>query len=255
MLLKKLANAFRRQDWFAVCVELLVLVVGIFLGLQVDDWNQRRLDRIEEQYYLERLGRDFERSLAEQEDSIESARQRFENTQAMLQVLEAGQLGDMAPVEFQERLGTLQGFPRISMVTATIDELIANGKASLLQSSELREEIAAFVDWYESREKYYDNATEGILDAHRRQYRFLKPDLGATTDMTMPGFSADFETLVNEPDALPSMRQLTRAYWILWRDLRLLHAETRRMNELIARVRGAAIGPRSVDAVDDSPGQ
>ena len=44
MLLKRLTQGIRSRDWFTVLVELMVLIVGVFLGLQVDDWNQRRID-------------------------------------------------------------------------------------------------------------------------------------------------------------------------------------------------------------------
>lgn len=44
MIIRKLATALRRQDWFTVFVEVTIVVVGIFVGLQVDDWNDRRKD-------------------------------------------------------------------------------------------------------------------------------------------------------------------------------------------------------------------
>ena len=55
MLLRRLGDGLRAQNWFTVAIELMVLVVGIFLGLQVDDWNQRRIDRNDEQVFLTRL--------------------------------------------------------------------------------------------------------------------------------------------------------------------------------------------------------
>jgi hypothetical protein len=36
MILRRLGDAVARQDWFVVLIELVVLVVGIFIGLQVD---------------------------------------------------------------------------------------------------------------------------------------------------------------------------------------------------------------------------
>jgi hypothetical protein len=37
MPLRRFGRAVRRQDWFTVVIELLVVVVGILLGLQVDE--------------------------------------------------------------------------------------------------------------------------------------------------------------------------------------------------------------------------
>ncbi len=55
MVLRRLAQAVREQSWFTAIVEVAVVVVGIFIGLQVDDWNQNRLDRKDEQIFLNRL--------------------------------------------------------------------------------------------------------------------------------------------------------------------------------------------------------
>jgi hypothetical protein len=64
MILRRLGHAIARQDWFVVLIELLVLVVGIFIGLQVDDWNQARRNRNDEQRFLVALHEDI--LLAEQ---------------------------------------------------------------------------------------------------------------------------------------------------------------------------------------------
>lgn len=38
-------------------------MVGVFLGFQVDNWNEDRKERIEEGQYLESLKADFEASI------------------------------------------------------------------------------------------------------------------------------------------------------------------------------------------------
>lgn len=45
MILRRLADAIREQNWFTVVLEMAIVVIGILIGLQVDDWNQRRLER------------------------------------------------------------------------------------------------------------------------------------------------------------------------------------------------------------------
>lgn len=55
MILRRLADAVRQQNWFTVVLEISIVVAGIFIGLQVDDWNNIRKDRQDEQHYLNRL--------------------------------------------------------------------------------------------------------------------------------------------------------------------------------------------------------
>ena len=48
IIIRRFTEHFRRQDWFALLMDLLIVVVGIYLGLQVDAWNTARQDRITE---------------------------------------------------------------------------------------------------------------------------------------------------------------------------------------------------------------
>ena len=45
MILRRLAEAVTEQNWFTVVLEVLIVVVGIFIGLQVDYWNTERIER------------------------------------------------------------------------------------------------------------------------------------------------------------------------------------------------------------------
>ncbi|MCM2313369.1 MAG: hypothetical protein NDI84_18420, partial [Steroidobacteraceae bacterium] len=65
MILRSLAHSIRKQDWLAVAIEFLIVVAGIFVGLQVTDWNERRQLRARELNYLERMAEDLARMGAE----------------------------------------------------------------------------------------------------------------------------------------------------------------------------------------------
>lgn len=45
MIQQRLAAAINQHNWFTVTIEILIVVTGIFIGLQVDDWNEARKDR------------------------------------------------------------------------------------------------------------------------------------------------------------------------------------------------------------------
>lgn len=45
MLPRRIANNLKDQNWKTVAIELLVVVIGVFLGLQVDNWNESRIER------------------------------------------------------------------------------------------------------------------------------------------------------------------------------------------------------------------
>ncbi len=63
MILRRLATSIRKQDWFAVVIETLIVVLGVFLGLQVNNWNEARINRMEAESSRERLIADLRADL------------------------------------------------------------------------------------------------------------------------------------------------------------------------------------------------
>lgn len=55
----RLAARFRHYDWTAAFIELMIIIVGILIALQVSDWNQDRLDHARAQGYYRRIHADL----------------------------------------------------------------------------------------------------------------------------------------------------------------------------------------------------
>lgn len=47
MIFKRAIAKLRAQDWTAIAIELAIVVVGVFIGMQVSNWNQDRIERRE----------------------------------------------------------------------------------------------------------------------------------------------------------------------------------------------------------------
>lgn len=52
MILRRFMHHVKEQNWFAVGLDVIVVIVGIFLGMQVSDWNENRKNQSEEAQYL-----------------------------------------------------------------------------------------------------------------------------------------------------------------------------------------------------------
>jgi hypothetical protein len=55
MSLRSLAAHMRQRDWAAVAIEVLIVIVGVFIGLQVSNWNDTRKENERGREYLQRL--------------------------------------------------------------------------------------------------------------------------------------------------------------------------------------------------------
>src|SRR5688572_21532736 len=55
MIPRRVAEHAKAQDWFAVALDLFIVVIGVFIGIEVANWNQTRQDRQEERRYYGQL--------------------------------------------------------------------------------------------------------------------------------------------------------------------------------------------------------
>jgi hypothetical protein len=44
-ILSRFANNLLEQNWTAISIEFVLLVLGVFLGIQVANWNEARVER------------------------------------------------------------------------------------------------------------------------------------------------------------------------------------------------------------------
>jgi hypothetical protein len=45
MIARRIAQHMKQQHWTGVLIELVIVVLGVFIGLQADNWNGQRLER------------------------------------------------------------------------------------------------------------------------------------------------------------------------------------------------------------------
>ncbi|MBT5186020.1 MAG: hypothetical protein HOK50_08350 [Kordiimonadaceae bacterium] len=55
MILRRFMKHVTDQNWFAVVLDAIVVIVGIFLGLQGQAWYEDQTDRDLENEFLQRL--------------------------------------------------------------------------------------------------------------------------------------------------------------------------------------------------------
>src|SRR3954451_83785 len=55
MVIRRFRDHVAEHNWFAVGVDVAVVVLGVFLGMQASNWNEDRLDRRRGDQYRQRL--------------------------------------------------------------------------------------------------------------------------------------------------------------------------------------------------------
>jgi len=63
MILRRVIEHFRKQEWTAIFLDFLIVVVGVFMGFQITDLAGRRADREAEMRHLEEIAEDLRADL------------------------------------------------------------------------------------------------------------------------------------------------------------------------------------------------
>ena len=55
MIYKRMAARLKAQDWLAITIEIGIVVIGVFIGTQVSNWNATRLEKVETERMIAQL--------------------------------------------------------------------------------------------------------------------------------------------------------------------------------------------------------
>jgi len=103
VILARLAKAIREQNWFTALVEIVIVVIGVFIGLQANNWNEARADRQREAGYLQGLAQDIRIDIADIDEIIRVSTLRMS---AMSYLLEQAD-GEALPDGFDSARGRI----------------------------------------------------------------------------------------------------------------------------------------------------
>lgn len=150
MVIRRIRDHATDANWFAVAIDLLIVVIGVFLGMQASNWNEARVERQEGESYRARLVEDLranESDLRQRRDYYSQVRH---HALAALNVLEHPSTPAGEPFLIDAFQAT-QIVPR-TMSRFTYDEMIAAGGLDRLGDSGLRTQIKNFYAGMETAE-------------------------------------------------------------------------------------------------------
>jgi hypothetical protein len=215
MLFRRVAEHVRQQNWFAVGIDFAIVVLGVFVGIQVSNWNGERIERHQERELLVRLYEDFVESINGQQRDLAFLDQQFSDQTVILRSLTDCKVAPEDFLAFQRGIVTLGYINPPRLFRRTIDELASAGKMDLIQDKEIRDELASIVAMAEWRRDAYDGTARTT-----EHYRFIVEekvhyDLTEThTDGFLGeffGIGFDMQSLCEEPLIASAVSAISQA--------------------------------------------
>lgn len=70
MILGRIASALKAQQWTTVFIEFMLVVIGVLVALQLNNWNEVRSANLQERAFMNRLALDVDTARNQLEDFI-----------------------------------------------------------------------------------------------------------------------------------------------------------------------------------------
>ncbi len=138
MIIRRIAQAIRRQDWSTVFVEILVVIVGLILAFQVDRWWEQRGDRAQEAQYVARLIVDVEADIESLNYAVELQSLRLELATLLMDVVADPELASRRPVEFLGAIVQSSYLYTPVLIAHTFEDLRSTGNMRLLRDPDIK---------------------------------------------------------------------------------------------------------------------
>jgi hypothetical protein len=241
MILKRVSQAIRRQDWLAVLLEFIILIVGIFMGLQATSWNEERQVEVSR---METLNLLQEETIANLE-RINLRNRYYEERIAQLAVVAdavaSGQLDPGDEAAFERGLAQIQFFAPVAIRDAAFVALQESGAIAELNDKALLIELADYraqVDWTASQHRSFRNGISTLAEYWRPHVEHLRDPRPRVTTVRW-----QLDTFHEDTVARSALIEVERMYEIFAGYIRSLGKETLALCEELATRTGRPCEP------------
>lgn len=176
MILRRLSQSIKEQNWTAIVIEFILLVAGVFLGMQVSNWNQESGERAAEIGYLGGLKEDVDYSIRRLRGLV-LALEGQQVARARLYDFATDPRSTLEPAE-RDRLILIGLFelPQLDINEVTFETLKSSGRLAAIHSQKLLSEL-------QSLSVNVAAARRDQADEVQTTYLFSDPMLVGNVDM------------------------------------------------------------------------
>jgi hypothetical protein len=258
MIITRIANALRNQDWLSVVIELVLVVAGILIALQIDNWNDVRQENAEESKYLAALQAELDQNAEELEFLIEFSNSYLDSINLLLRSIDlAADEVDRSAID--AAFGNTLSLYSTRLNRGVYSELVSSGKLQLIKSDEIKQGLISFYEELDTANRIEANALRNwetvytpFLEAHFNVQPMFREWSERSPDGLFSGLSAEmvFRDLPEDefwnlpfdaPEKMRFTNILTRRYsdqhFARWAQMDMLR-RTRELMEMIESIRG-----------------
>ena len=163
-------NQFSKYLIYAIG-EIVLVVIGILIALQINNWNQGRIEHKETTVLLSNLKFDVEANINKLKEQQNGLRQRKEWADLILKSLDEKKVTDsMMFITAITRVGWIIDY---SQTFPTYNEIVSSGKLSYIKSDNLKKALANYQTQVEDYWQIVSTYNPGLKETERMALGYL----------------------------------------------------------------------------------
>lgn len=150
--------------------EIILVVIGILIALQINNWNQKRIDKNTEQIYLSGLKEEFETSKWKLEELININKKNYSGAKKIIELSTKNKDSIKESLFSKLLVETFSDDVAFNSNNSLLIEMINSGNLKNLSNTELRKQLTNWISTLEDisrQEEELSNQRIKVLDMFR----------------------------------------------------------------------------------------
>ncbi len=169
MILRRITEHVRAQNWFAVAIEFVIVFVGVFVGLQAQDWSTARAEQKAERAAIERLIVEYESNLELLDADKEESRRTMAASERLLAMISPEPAAIIADEALAQTILDCLTNPKFVPTLGTTTSLVASGDLRLIGDPEIQRRLTQWprtaqvlIEWEEIERHHGEELVLGL---------------------------------------------------------------------------------------------
>lgn len=163
MILRRITEHVKAQNWTAVALDFVIVVVGVFVGIQVSNWNDANTERADAENLLIRLHEEINALLDIQKGEYETHLPRAEALSAVHPLLFDAAPGRALTNKECGAIGISHWLPAPTDELPILEEAIATGQFDLISDDAIKENLRKFALTRNRARRQYNEAINELF--------------------------------------------------------------------------------------------
>ena len=144
--------------------EIILVVIGILIALQINNWNTERLTKLEERSLLENLKEEYLENLSTLNIAIKKRQDQMHALNILNDIVFDHNPNTEVQLKIDSIIGVSRYIPTFESRTGVVQEIINSGKLNIIQNKRLRKLLSNLSGELDDLRKREDGTSDIILN-------------------------------------------------------------------------------------------